>query len=330
VSLYTAETRRLTKRRFTRFFLIGVVLVLGAIAAGMFLTNHKNTPEVVAAAQAKADREFQQATAQADADRKACEAQPQPGNDCSQMWTPTREEFQAQYYMPPTFNFRKNFGDMVTTLASILAVAAFVIGASFVGAEWSSGGMMNLLLWRPQRLKVLNTKLAALLVLLTGVTVVLSALWTGAFALIASLRGTLDAMTSGAWQSFLLMELRGLVMVLVAGAVGFGLASIGRHTAVAMGVAIGVLVVLQAGLGTVLAMAQVKYLEMYLAPTWIAAWMTKSVELFDYNAPCVGSGDTCVQPSITLTWQMAGAGIVALIALVLGTAMWTLRKRDIT
>ncbi|MEV4707844.1 ABC transporter permease subunit [Actinoplanes sp. NPDC049316] len=330
MSLYTAETRRLTKRRFTRFFLIGVVLVLGAIAAGMFLTNHKNTPEVVAAAQAKADREFQQAVVRAEADRKACEAQTQPGSDCSQMWTPTREEFQAQWYMPPTFDFRKNFKDMVTTLASILAVAAFVIGASFVGAEWSSGGMMNLLLWRPQRLKVLNTKLAALLVLLAGVTVALSALWTGAFALIASLRGTLDGMTSGAWQSYLLMELRGLVMVLVAGAVGFGLASIGRHTAVAMGVAIGVLVVLQAGLGTVLAMAQVKYLEMYLAPTWIAAWMTKSVELIDYNAPCVGSGDTCVQPSLTLTWQMAGAGIVILIALVLGTAMWTLRKRDIT
>ena len=38
-----------------------------------------------------------------------------------------------------------------------------MIGASFVGAEWNSGGMMNLLLWRPQRLKVLSTKLAALL-----------------------------------------------------------------------------------------------------------------------------------------------------------------------
>ncbi|UQU65338.1 ABC transporter permease [Couchioplanes caeruleus] len=330
MSLYTAETRRLTKRRFTRFFLIGVVLVLGAIAAGMFLTNHKNTPEVVAAAQAKADREFQQAVVQADAERKACEAQAQPGNDCSQMWTPTREEFQAQWYMPPTFNFRKNFGDMVTTLAAILAMAAFVIGASFVGAEWNSGGMMNLLLWRPQRLKVLNTKLAALLAVLTVVTVLLSAVWTGAFALVASLRGTFGGMTSGAWQSILLMELRGLVIVLAAGALGFGLASIGRHTAVAMGVAIGVVVVLQAGLGTVLAMAQVKYLEMYLAPTWIAAWMNKSVELVDYNAPCVGAGSTCEQPTLTLTWGMAGTRLVAVLVLVVGTAMWTLRKRDIT
>jgi len=118
--------------------------------------------------------------------------------------------------------------------------------------------------------------------------------------------------------------------VLAAGALGFGLASIGRHTAVAMGVAIGVVVVLQAGLGTVLAMAQVKYIELYLAPTWVAAWMNKSVKAFDYNAPCINTGDVCEPPTVTLTWGMAGAGLVALLVLVVGTAMWTLRKRDIT
>ena len=59
---------------------------------------------------------------------------------------------------------------MITTLAALLALVAFVIGASFVGAEWNSGGMMNLLLWRPQRLQVLGTKLAALLVGLTALT----------------------------------------------------------------------------------------------------------------------------------------------------------------
>ena len=87
--------------------------------------------------------------------------------------------------MPATFDFRKKFGDMIITFAAILALIAFVIGASFVGAEWSSGGMMNLLLWRPQRLKVLGTKLVALLVGLTVLTVVVAAAWTGIFVLIA-------------------------------------------------------------------------------------------------------------------------------------------------
>jgi hypothetical protein len=75
--------------------------------------------------------------------------------------------------------------------------------------------MMNLLLWRPQRLKVLSTKLLAVLVGLTVVTTVTAAAWTGLFSLIARQRGSLDSMTAGAWRSFALMEVRALALVLV-------------------------------------------------------------------------------------------------------------------
>ncbi|MFI5493248.1 ABC transporter permease subunit [Actinoplanes sp. NPDC051859] len=325
LSLYTAETKRFTKRRFTRFFVLGLVLVLGAISVGMFFTNQKSTPEVVAAAEKEAEASFQRDLAMSVEQNKICAIQP----ECTQ-WTPTREDYQAEWYMPSTFNFKKHFGAMATTLAALLAVLAFVLGASFVGAEWSSGGMMNLLLWRPQRIKVLSTKLAALLVVLTGITVVLSAVWTGIFAVIANLRGTLDGMTSGAWQSMLLMELRGLVLVLVFGAVGFGLASIGRHTAVAMGAAIAVVVLFQFGLGTVLAMAQVSYAEKYLIPTWVAAWMDKSYKITDWNAPCLNSATGCEPPTMTIEWPAAGGLFAVTVAAVIAAAMWTLRSRDIT
>nr|BFE67450.1 hypothetical protein GCM10020092_007510 [Actinoplanes digitatis] len=148
-----------------------------------------------------------------------------PGCD---IYQPSRRDYLAEYYLEETFNFRVEFGDMIITLAAMLAVMAFLVGATFVGAEWSSGGMMNLLLWRPQRLRVLGTKLGALLVALTALTVPISAAWTGLFVALATQRGTMYSMTSGAWQSFVLMELRGLVLVLVAGAIGFALASIGR------------------------------------------------------------------------------------------------------
>ncbi|AGL21301.1 ABC transporter permease subunit [Actinoplanes sp. N902-109] len=329
MSLYTAETRRLTKRRFTRLFTLGVLLVLIAIAVGMFATHQRNTPEVVAAAQAQAGREYQNAVVQAAQDRKNCLATATTPTDCADMWQPTPADFQAQWYMPATFIFRENFPDMVTTLAAILAVLAFVIGASFVGAEWTSGGMMNLLLWRPRRLQVLGTKLGALLVALTGLTVVLSAIWTGVFAVIAHSRGSVDSMTSGAWQSIALMELRGLVMVLAAGAIGFGLASIGRHTAVAMGVIIGVVVLFQFGLGTVLALANVKFVDAFLIPTWAVAWMDKQIKLEDYNS-CIPTPTGCESDTLTLTWPMAGGLLTAALLLVVGTAMWTLRSRDIT
>ncbi len=335
MSLYTAETRRLTKRRFTRFFVLGTLLVLAAIVAGMFFSNHKASPERLATAQAQADREYQSAVQQSAkeaADCQAAQGTPAAQNypPCDQIYQPTREEFRAEWYLPPTFDFREQFGFLVTALAALLAVMAFVIGATFVGAEWSSGGMMNLLLWRPRRLAVLGTKLAVLLVGLTVFTVVVTAVWTGLFALIAHLRGTLAGMTSGAWQSVLLMELRALVLVVAAGAVGFGLASLGRHTAMALGAAIGAIIVFQFGLGTVLTLAKVRFVEAYLVPVWIEAWLAKSSVATDWNSCDYSSTQGCEPATLTITWQMAGGVLAAVTVLVVGAAMLSMRNRDIT
>ena len=165
---------------------------------------------------------------------------------------------------------------------------------------------------------------------LTVFTVVVSAGWTGLFALVASLRGTLAGMTSGAWQSILLMELRGLVLVLVAGAVGFGLASLGRHTAMALGAAIGVIIVFQFGLGTVLALAEVPFAEAYLAPVWTQAWLDKSAVVTDYNSCDYSGTQGCEPATLTITWPVAGALLAVITLLVVGAAMWTMRSRDIT
>jgi ABC-type transport system involved in multi-copper enzyme maturation permease subunit len=232
--------------------------------------------------------------------------------------------------MRPTFDFRQNFGDMVITFAAILALTGFVIGASYVGAEWSSGGMMNLLLWRPQRIKVLATKLAALLIAITAVTVVAVAVWTAAFVLIANLRGSTASMTSGAWQSFALMELRALGLILVTAALGFGIASVGRHTALALGVAIGLIVIFQFGLFAVLSLARVRYAEIWLLPTWGIAWMQKKLTLQDYNTCDFSATQGCRPAELTLTWPMAGGLMAIALVLVVGAAMWTMRSRDIT
>jgi ABC-type transport system involved in multi-copper enzyme maturation permease subunit len=190
--------------------------------------------------------------------------------------------------------------------------------------------MMNLLLWRPQRLKVLSTKLVAVLVALTVLTVVTAAAWTAVFAFIARERGSLDNMTAGAWRSFALMEVRALALVVVAGAVGFGLASIGRHTAMALGVAIGVVVLLQFGLGTVLSLANVKFFQAYLIPFWVAAWMDKSVRLEDTQACNFSATSGCQPDVLTLTWPMAGGLLAVVFVAVVGAALWTMRARDVT
>jgi ABC-type transport system involved in multi-copper enzyme maturation permease subunit len=332
--LYRAETRRLVKRRFTKLFVGGAMLALAAIAAGVFFSNQKVGADEIATAKARAQAEYQQQLQRSSQEKAQCEAaqgtpQASQYGPCDQIYVPTEQDFQYQWYMPATFNFRESFPDMVTTLAALLGVAAFLVGASFVGAEWSSGGMMNLLLWRPQRLRVLGAKLAALLVGFTALTVALAVIWTGAFLAIANTRGTTTGLTSGAWQSIGLMELRALALVLVAGAFGFGLASLGRHTAMALGVVIGAIIVFQFGLGTVLSLAKVKFVEAYLLPVWVVAWMDKKYIVEDYNSCTVTSGG-CQPDTFTITWQMAGTALAAGFVLIVGAAMWTMRTRDIT
>jgi ABC-2 type transport system permease protein len=336
VSLYSAESRRLVKRRFVKLLVAGSLAVLAALAIGVYFTNQKIGPGQIAEARATAEREFQDQTRQAALEKQLCESAagtPEAAKfppDCSQLSAPTRDNFDPQWFLPPTFDFREKFGPMVTTLAALLALMAFVAGASFVGAEWNSGGMMNLLLWRPQRLKVLSTKLLAVLVGLTALTLVTAAVWTALFAVIARRRGSLDSMTAGAWRSFGLMELRALALVLIAGAVGFGLASIGRHTAMALGAAIAVVVLFQFGLGTVLSLANVKFFEVYLIPFWVQAWMDKSVRLENSDACNFSATNGCQPDVLTITWPIAGTLLGVVFVAVVAAAMWSMRTRDIT
>jgi ABC-2 type transport system permease protein len=340
VSLYRAEVRRLLKRRFIRYLVLAGLLVLVAILVGMFFTNQKVGPADVRAAEVAAEEEYRQTLTFVEQERKACEdakaagtTDEQPGRfpqDCSAIQPPPREAFSAEWHLPPTFQFREEFGEMLTAFAAILAMVAFVAGASFVGAEWSTGGMMNLLLWRPQRLRVLLTKLGAFLSVLFGLSAIAAVGWTAGFWLVGSLRGTTERMTSGAWQSFGLMELRGIGLILALGTVGFALASLGRHTAVALGGAIGAIVVGQFGVGILLAMAQVPFIERYLAPTYLAAWMEKKVTLENWNVCNADSTGQCRPETLDVTWQQTGILMAAALVVAVGAAMWVMRRRDIT
>jgi hypothetical protein len=336
MNLYTTELRRLYKRRFIRYTALGGLLVLVAVVVSMFLINQKIGPEQWAAAERQAEQEWRLQVEETQRLRTQCEQARAAGNTadhpagCAEIEAPPREAFKAEWYLPSTFDFRREFEPTLTTLTAVLALVAFLCGASFVGAEWSSGGMTNLLLWRPRRLEVLFTKLAALLSALAGLTVLTAAAWTAAFWAVGTLRGTTEKMTPGVWQSLGLTGLRGLVLVLAAGAVGFGLASLGRHTALALGGVLGVMVVAQFGLGLVLELAGARFVGKWMLHTYLLAWMQKKVTLYDWNACAVSYGGACEPATFDITWQASSVLLAAGLALVVGGAAWAMRRRDIT
>ncbi|MBG0566796.1 ABC transporter permease subunit [Actinoplanes aureus] len=335
MSLARAESRRLFKRRFTKLLMVGVLLILAAVAAGTYLSNQKVSAGQIAEAKAEANRDYQAGLVSAEQEKQKClaaEGTPEIqnwGGSCENIYTPSPEDYDYVWYMPASFELRQEFPDMISVFAVVLAAAAFLIGASFVGSEWNSGGMMNLLLWRPQRLRVLGTKMAVFLGWLTGVSLLLAAVWTGVFQLIAQFRGTTDRMTSGVWQSFGLMGLRGLALIVVAGALGFAMASLGRHTGMALGALIGIGAV-QIGVYVMAQLAGAKYPDVFLAPLWLFAWLYKEFVVEDYTSCDYSSTGGCELDQFTMTWQVAGTGTAVLVVLVVGAAMWTMRSRDIT
>ncbi|MEV4413644.1 ABC transporter permease subunit [Catellatospora sp. NPDC049609] len=337
MSLVRAERRRFFKRRLIKWLTVVGVVVLGVIATAVFFDNQKVSPETVASAQAQAQAEFRSAVQMHEQQLKTCQDTPAGSTKpefCQYVENdpgPQQEWFRAEYYMPSTFVFKGAFEEMIMVWAAIMAVIAFVIGASFVGAEWSTGSMSSLLTWRPKRMSVLGTKLSVLVGWLTTIGVVTAGLWTAAMWAIAVYRGSTAGMTQGTWQSLGLTGLRGLGLIVAVGVLGFALASLGRHTGVALGVALAVVVVGQIGLTIVLLMLQVPYPEMYLIPTHLQAWMGKLVEVsnpFANPADCMPG--QCVEQLKTITWQDTGSITLGVVVVLLVLAFWQMRRRDVS
>ncbi len=343
MSLARAELRRLCKRRFTRWMLVFVVLILGATVAGIAASNHAPDSAAVAAAEERAQRQYEENLRAIEHDIAECERARAAGeedaaggrawpDDCDEMrqWAAGPDEM-ARWHLPPTFEFRADFEPLITAFTAILALFAFIVGASFIGAEWRSGGMTNLLLWQPRRLLVLSTKLATLVAALAGLVVLLGAAWTAAFWQVATYRGITDTMTSGTWQSLGLTGLRGTALVLAAGAVGFAVSSLGRHTATALGAAIGAFIVGVLGAQIVAFAVDARYPQAWVWTSYLQAWMHKSVTFHDFRScePTAGLGP-CEPATMEVTWQAAGVGILAVVALLVGAAMWHIHRRDVT
>ncbi|MEV4841993.1 ABC transporter permease subunit [Micromonospora matsumotoense] len=337
MSLYVTELRRLAKRRLTRVMLVLLVVGLTGIVTAFTFSSHKLSPAVIAQAQAESDANFRDAVKNWERSIVECDAakargeqtEDRYGPNCGRDWQPTADMFDPKWNLPYQFDFRGEFGIFIAVFAGAVALFAFLIGASFVGAEWSSGGMMNLLLWRPKRLTVLGTKLAAVLTTLTGVTVVLGALWTLAFWLIGTYRGTTAKVTSGVWQSAGISGLRALGLILAVGAVAFALASLGRHTAMALGVAVGVGVVSEIGIRVATTIAGVRFGDRWVLSTYALAWFQKQWKLIDYRSCDFAQGE-CTPKEMLVTWQDSALVFGIGTAVVVVAAFWMMRRRDVT
>lgn len=316
MNLASAELYRLIGRRFVQLM---AVLLIGAFAiTGATTVASSHEPTTYELEQAESDMrrdQFQRAE-----NRRLC-LEVRDEAFCDQF---APREGRIEDYLSGVFIFAEEIEPLVYFLIAFLALFAFLVAASFIGAELNSGGMTNLLLWRPQRMVVLGTKLGTLLAAVLTVSIIASVLYIGGFWMVAKLRGFDGEVDGVFWAELIQLAGRGLVLVLFAAAVGFSLATLGRHTAAAMGVLAAYAVVWEIGARIVLEVTEADRPDRWMLASYLGGWVEGDVRFSDNG--CFDSFDSC---TYLITWPQAGAVFAVVLAALVGTAFATFRTRDL-
>lgn len=137
-----------------------------------------------------------------------------------------------------------NLMDILKHVSAMGAILAWLLGASFIGAEWRSGSFGTLLTWEPRRFRVMIAKAIAAVVVSFVVVMVLQALLVGALFPSALYHGS-TSVTAGNgptfpsasvfWRSFSYLGLRSGGLAAAAALAGFAIGAIGRNTAASLG-----------------------------------------------------------------------------------------------
>jgi ABC-2 type transport system permease protein len=327
--LLRAEWSRLFARRFTRVMILLVLAVVALILVGSAVESHRVTAADRATAKVRADDQRRLY----EREKADCEQARDRGQDTSHRFAPNCDYSQLtvsdEDFLPHPFTFRTDVPQFFGVAAGLLALFGFLVGASFVGAEWTSGGMANLLLWRPRRWAVLTAKLTTTLLGVVTVSVLALGALVGGFWLVARYRGLYGTLTRGFWESLALDGARAVAFGLVAAVAGFAIASLGRHTAMALGVGLGYALVVEVGTRLMLTVLKVANPDRYVLSSYAAAWLDKRYELFTDSVECPPRGP-CTDPhAYVITWQMSAAVFGGIALLLVLAAYVSMRRRDV-
>lgn len=237
-SLARAEARRLSSRRFVRvLLLLGLLALLGGVTIASTTAYARTTPDQLAAAQENIDA----LVAEQRGFREQCLRDPNrpPGIPEADLCGPP---VTSEGYRPEDFLDKQPFVLATELPAGAVGVGvataalAFVLGATSIGAEWSSRAIVALLFWESRRHRVMATKLAVLSAAVAAVAVLAQALWSTAAYVMAGRLGSTGPLPDRFLTDLLALQARAVLLAVVVALLGFAVSNLARSTGAALGV----------------------------------------------------------------------------------------------
>lgn len=320
IRLIGVELRRLLLRRLT---LVAAVVLLAAVGLFQLAVNSAVAPPSPATI-TENQRYLEQAQRDWDTNHEKweqeCVEEGLPASDCAM----PRPDAQGFGLAATPFADIAQVGMQLATFVTMLA--AYLVAASAIGAEYTSGSLANWLSFVPSRGKVYASKLVAMVLvagvgsaLVVGLMFALTALITSLYG--GGLEGGGDVVATGA---------RGLVLAVLAAVFGFAFGLLTRHTGAALGLVLGYLVLsVVVGIATI-AVPVLGFLPPWLPEYNLAAFLEYGTTYSRAFEETTASGVEyrSVEERISFAhsagyWAVLAAGAVAVSTVVF-------RRRDIT
>ena len=235
-SVVRAEIRRFRSRRFIQLLLALALLGwLVAVAVGLSHFGRADAADLAAARS-----QAQQVVSQSQAGRQQCLQDPNRPKDipveqaCGD--PVTADDVPLDQFLPnPPFSFATQATSGALGFGAIAAVLGFLIGATWIGAEWSSRSVVALLFWEPRRMRVVGAKVGVLVGAAALLGVLAQAAWLAMAGIVYAVDGDGAGMPAGLWSRQLALDGRSVLLTVLAALVGFGLANLTRNTGAALG-----------------------------------------------------------------------------------------------
>lgn len=321
--LLRVELLRFRSRRTVKVIGLGALAIVALIMVVQFLTHAKD--DGTAAERWRAERA-------ANYEQELQNFREQKANDPafpSEFREVTKEEYVAgaEFYggfsQPDDKQYRAahDLQEGVKAVGFIFAFAAFLLGVTAAGAEWSAGTMQSLLFWDSRRMTVVVAKVVAVVLSMVVLALLGEVLAHAAGYGVSVLRGSTDGMTSGWWASQALTAARALGLVAFAAVIGFAIAFATRNTGFALGVAFVYFAILQQ-----LLIAWKPWLMRYVLIGPMGAWMNQGFEFF-YGG---GESPADVPKRVFISTREGGIQLLVYALIAIALAAGWFKQRDVT